>query len=347
MDIGFVHPTWPGGEGTGAAHSATQIVSGLRDSGHSITAYCQEAPPSDETLTGVSCVTLDLEGFPYHSATRLNDALTERVDELGTHEILHSYPPSTIPAVAEVGKKTTAATVVALNAYAGVCPKNDLLYRDQEQCTANPPAKCVECILRSSSGHGLGHRAKRAIGRLGNLRLVRKGLAGIDAIDGFRAPSTHVRENYATLGFPAERIRVIPHPLDESFLIEHRSDFSPPIDILYVGYLERQKGVEKLVPVVDGLTDRGFWEEPLARVYIEALATGTPIVTSEYGDVETVIGDGGVTADGSVEGFVDVIGSLIADERLPELSRGADQTIDRYRKDAIIPAIEELYAAIV
>lgn len=401
MNIGFVHPTWPGGEGTGAAHSATQVVTGLRDRGHRVTAYCQESPPSEAVTPGISIVDFDLDRFPYHSSSVLNRELTHRLDGLGNHDVVHGYPPSTVPAITRVATETPAATVVTLNAYAGVCPKNDLLYRGQEHCSDNTPRRCVDCIARTSRGHGVSHWLKRTAGRLGNLRMVRKGLAGVDAIDGFRAPSGHVRENYVEFGFSKDKIRVIPHPLDESFLMEHKSDFEEPIKLLYVGYLEPQKGVEKLLPILDGVCDQGIdasltvvgdgqeraemveqartsgrtdrvdfrghvsneelpevyvahdvllhpgiWQEPLARVYIEALATGTPIVTTEYGAVETVVGDGGVTTDGTVSGFVDIIAELIRDERLLSLSQGSMETIDRYRLERVIPQIEALYDSI-
>lgn len=399
MDVGFVHPTWPGGEGTGAAHSATQIVTGLSDWGHSVTAYCLAPPPEGRTtVDDVKLVPLSLDRFPHHSNTVLNAELRERVAELGEHDVVHSYLPAAIPAITRVATATSAATVVTLNAYGGVCAKNDLLYRGRTQCSDNAPRKCVECIARASRGHGPRHWAKRTAGRLGNLRLVRKGLSRIDSIDAFRAPSGHVRENYAELGFPRAKIEVIPHPLDDSFDVEHASDFREPIRLLYVGYLEPQKGVDKLVPILSALRENGLdvrltvvgdgqertaieqqtkragvqqwidvrgyvpnaelpkiyaahdvlihpgiWEEPLARVYIEALATGTPIVTSEYGSIREIIGEGGVTVDGSVEDFERAIADLVTNHRLPDLSQGCTVKVEDYRRDGVVDHLCDVY----
>jgi archaellum biogenesis ATPase FlaH len=47
MEIAFIHPSWPGDEGTGATYTATQIVTGLAERGHDVTVYCTEKP-SDE-----------------------------------------------------------------------------------------------------------------------------------------------------------------------------------------------------------------------------------------------------------------------------------------------------------
>lgn len=91
----------------------------------------------------------------------------------------------------------------------------------------------------------------------------------------------------------------------------------------------------------------GVWEEPLARVYIEALATGTPIVTREYGSVQSIIGDGGVTTDGSVEDYIRVIAELIQEYRFSALSEGAKKHVQRYRRDQIISQVQELYHTIL
>jgi glycosyltransferase involved in cell wall biosynthesis len=237
------------------------------------------------------------------------------------------------------------------------------------------------------------------VSRLGSLRLVRQGASRIDRIDGFRAPSTHVKENYAELGYPAENISVIPHPLNDAFLVEHESDFEEPYRLLYVGFLEMQKGVDKLVPILSGLREnldqtvtltivgdgglrskmerqaanrgvedavdfRGFvpneqlppiyashdvfvypgiWEEPLARVYLEALATGTPIVTTQYGSIDSIVGSGGLITDGGSKGFVDIISRAVSENRLSNLSRNAKSKSEEYRLDHVLEKIEEMY----
>lgn len=202
------------------------------------------------------------------------------------------------------------------------------------------------------------------------------------------------------LGFD-EKIHVIPHPVNDTFLVDHESDFTEPINILYVGSFEKHKGVEKLAPIVHGLRQQhidvqltvvgkgelqskmehqiseldlknrvefagfvpnerlpevyashdifihpGICEEPLARVYIESLATGTPIVTREYGSIGSIIGDGGVTTDGSVEGFIETIVDIFKQNKLLNLSKAAKSHVNRYNREQVVSNLARVYRKI-
>jgi glycosyltransferase involved in cell wall biosynthesis len=87
----------------------------------------------------------------------------------------------------------------------------------------------------------------------------------------------------------------------------------------------------------------GIWDEPLGRVYLEALATGTPMVTTDYGNISSIVGPGGVTTEGTVEDFVDTLLRVVRENRLPELSTGATSQAERYRLDRVIDDIECVY----
>jgi len=398
MRIAFIHPRFPSAEGTGATHSATQIVSGLADSGHDIRVYCsripEEKPDSDLELRHLA----GNSKHP-HTNTQLNKEIISRLDELRKFDIVHSYLTPLIPSIARVGNDSDVKTAVTLNAYGGTCAKNDLLYLNQEQCRSKSTRKCLNCIARTgfeNDDHGYLYQSA---GKLFSLRLIARGESRLEHIDAFRAPSAHVRSNYVQFGYDHDKISVIPHPIDDDFRVPHQSDFTEPYKLLYVGALSKHKGVEKLVPILAGLkqsdtdfeltivgtggmeqqlrkqaddlgvTDAvdfaGFvlnkelpeayashdlfvfpaiWEEPLARVYLESLATGTPIITSEYGSINKIIGDGGVTVDGSVESFVDGIRAIVNDNRLANLSEGGKNSED-YRLDNTISQIEAMYEA--
>jgi len=86
-----------------------------------------------------------------------------------------------------------------------------------------------------------------------------------------------------------------------------------------------------------------LWEEPLARVYLESLATETPIITTEYGSIGEIIGDGGVTVDGSVESFVEGIQNIVEDEQFEELSTGGKEKSDDYQLEIVVSQIEKMY----
>ncbi|WP_256558477.1 glycosyltransferase family 4 protein [Salinilacihabitans rarus] len=401
MRIAFIHPHFPTAEGTGATHTATQVVNGLAETDHDVCVYCAETPSDDLETPGVEYRYLTGNSRHPHTDTRLNEEVTARLDEFGEYDVVHSYLMSLIPAIAAVGKETDAGTVVTLNAYQGVCPKNDLLYLNERQCERKSIPKCLNCIARTGFENEEYGYCYRTASQLFSLRLVRSAERRLAHVDAFRAPSDHVRENYVRFGYDRDRIHVVPHPVDEEFSIDHRSDFAEPYGLLYVGSLIERKGVKKLIPILEAATDGAFdfeltvvgtgglestlreqaaergvdhlvefagfvpnaelppvyaehdcfvypgiWEEPLARVYLEALATGTPIVSSEYGAVAEIIGEGGVTTDGSVGGFREAILRLVRGDRLRALSRGGKRKAREYDRERVLGGLLEIYGAV-
>lgn len=400
MRVGFVHPTHPQAEGTGATHSASRIVAELADRGHEVTVYCRERP-SDGPASGdgVALEPLDTAGAPYHSGLQLDRALRDRVAEFDRYDVVHSYVMPSLPALGEIAAETDAATVLTLNAYGAVCPKNDLRYLDREPCSSNGLAKCTACSVATSRGHDEYGAAYRAASRLGDLKLVRDGERVADRVDAYHALSPHLKRTYADFGFPRDRLRVVPNLLDERFVRPHGSDFRSPYDLLYVGSLDRHKGVDRLVPVLDRVNREsasefrltvvgdgglrsdleeqaagagvdslvsfsgwvpnadlpgvfaahdaflypGRWDEPFGRVFLEALATGTPVVASDVGSVADIVGDGGRTTDGSVEGFADALAGLAEGDELGALSAAAARRADVFRADAVVPRLVEVY----
>jgi len=79
---------------------------------------------------------------------------------------------------------------------------------------------------------------------------------------------------YSNFGFPEERIHVIPNILDKKFLIEHQSDFSDPYHLVYIGGLEKHKGVEMLPDIMSYLK-----------------------INSDMNFNLTIVGDGGLYSD--------------------------------------------------
>lgn len=255
MKVAFVHPRAPGGEGTGAAHSATRIVDHLQAVGCDVTVYCL-AEPEDGAAGAYDCRRLDVDGFPFHSALALDARLRALAGELAGYDVVHSYLPRTLPAMDRLGRTTPAATVVTLNAYGGVCPKNDLRHLDREACRRNGLLRCAACSLATSGGHADRGRAYRSVSRLGNLTLIGRSDPSAPGVDGLHALSEHVKEIYAGFGYPRRRTTVVPNLLDERFRGEHTSDFSPPYRLLFVGGIEEHKGVLLLPGMLDELERR-------------------------------------------------------------------------------------------
>lgn len=400
MRVAFVHPAAPGNEGTGAVQTATLLVRGLNRRGHEVTALCCRGPDNDP---GVDAELLDTSGFPYHTATLVNRTLKRRANNgtFDNYDIVHSYLPSTIPGMAEIGATSSVGTVLSLNAFGGVCPKNDLRYMDRASCHDRGIVRCTACSLATSPGSEDYNAAYRSASRLWNLRLIEAGMRRLHDIDAFHPIAEHVRERYSTFGFPEERMTVVPTPVDEQFMVEHRSDFEAPYELLFVGYLERHKGVDRLLPVLQqiraaGLDARltvvgdggrrghlerqtakhgleevttftghvsnddlpavyashdlfiypGQWDEPRGRVFLESLAAGTPVVSTDVGVVETLVGDAGIVTASSIDALADGVLRALTDRSLPTMSSTAQEQMEQYRLDEVIKRIEAVYAGV-
>lgn len=255
MKIAFVHPRAPTDEGTGAAHSATLIVDLLLENGCDVTVYCCSRS-SPEIFDRYDCRRLELGGFPGHSAMALNERLRERSDELDGFDLIHSYLPKSLPAMNVLSRETSAATVLTLNAYGSVCPKNDLRYRDRETCREHGLARCATCCLTTAGGHQSHGATYRGLSRLGNLYVIRKTWGERPAVDGFHVLSCHVRDIHVEFGYPSDRIQSIPNILEDRFLVEHESDGSEPYRLLYVGSLQEHKGIFLLPKIMRLLKER-------------------------------------------------------------------------------------------
>jgi glycosyltransferase involved in cell wall biosynthesis len=288
--------------------------------------------------------------------------------------------------------------VVTLNAYAAVCPKNDLRYLDRRRCTSNGTFKCARCSAQTSDGSGIRSAAYRTAGRLWNLRIVKRIQRCHDAIDGYHALSPHVKRTYDEFGFDASRIRVVPNILDPAFETPHRSAFTEPYRLLYVGSLGHRKGVDRLPRLVrtlrdqsvdvtltvvgtgelqDRLDDRvstagladavdlrghvpyerlpgvyadhdlfvypGRWDEPFGRVFLEAMAAGTPVVSTDVGSVAEIVGDAGTVTGQSMSALADAVRSMLDERTLAQKSRVGKGRVDAYRSMEVIPQFETLY----
>lgn len=304
MEIAFIHPSSPNSEGTGATYSATRIVEGLVKNGHDVTVYCTSRYDELEGNHQFKVKKLDrsLSGDPpFHPSLVLNKQIREREKELSSFDIVHSYIMTPIPAIGEIGRKNPVTTIVTLNAYNGICPKNDLLFMGSKHCKSRSVAKCTACSIASSFNDRRNPAPHQIAHRLPRIKEIRDNYKHMDGINRFQALAPHVKDKYASFGFPSERIQVIPNILDESFLIPHDSGFEEPFNLLYIGHLIKNKGVDKIVPIIKILNN------------------------SRYTFNITIVGSGGQeekikkeAQKQSVENRIDLLGS-IPNDRLPKL----------------------------
>jgi glycosyltransferase involved in cell wall biosynthesis len=403
MRIAFVHPRFPSADGTGATYSATRIVDGLADAGHDVCVYCPRSPEERPGHENVELRHLSGNSSHPHTDTRLNREILARRDELREYDVVHSYLSPLIPSIAKVGEDSDVGTVVTLNAYGGICAKNDLRHLNRERCRSKSTLKCFNCISRTGFGANDNGYLYQTASQSLSIRLITAGERRLEHVDGFQALSPHVKATYVDFGYPSDRIDIIPNIVDPRFDVERETDFSDPFELLYVGSLQKSKGVDRLVDVFahvfarcekdlsltivgDGelradmkqqieeagasdaieLTGEvpnselpdiyashdvfvypGVWDEPFGRIFLEAMAAGLPIVATDVGSVDDIIGESGIVTDRSVRALADGLLSVLDQDTLQEHSIAGKRRIDRYRSSVVIPKFERLYASVI
>jgi glycosyltransferase involved in cell wall biosynthesis len=87
--------------------------------------------------------------------------------------------------------------------------------------------------------------------------------------------------------------------------------------------------------------------EGLANVVLEAMAAGTPIITSRCGGIEEVIepGRSGLVVEaGDVEGFASAILDLVSNPcRAAALASAATARVEEFAHERVLPALERVY----
>lgn len=266
MKVAVVCPNYPSSEGTGATHSSTQIIESLHQTDIEVSVFCTEKPDTPiESEYDLNF--LDIRrGKHRHFTHELNKSIRKKKKQLSDFDVVHSYLMRSIPAIGAIGRNSNVDTIVTLNAYGGVCPKNDLLYLEQDQCRGNGFGKCLMCITTEKSnlpkrptdsspyhltriGYGIVHRMR-------NYHMIKKSQKFLDGISQFHALSPPVKEHYVNFGFPGDRITIIPNTFDEIFNVKEVRRFEEPYKLLYVGALRFRKGVDRLPKIATELRQK-------------------------------------------------------------------------------------------
>lgn len=407
LDVGFIPVECPGAGGTGAANTSTLLIETLSRR-HDLTVYVvtqqevipEELPASDRVDYVVRG---DLPMLP-HPISEKRSALRSGLDELNTHDLVHSYSSAFIPTLA----KLDVPTIVTLNSYLAVCPTANFRYHGRKNCSGPGLVKCAGCVPATAVNRwsGVEPELKSAYLAAGRFPLVKDSIEHCDDITTYQALSPHLREDYADVGFDPDRIRVIPHFYDERFLFDPSETPTPPdateddpARLLYAGSLQQIKGVDVLfraLPVLEnrgicvelhvagrgpfearlrtlanslGVDDRIVWhgfvehdeltsqyrnadafvypgviDEPFGRVMLEALASRTPIVSSDTGSMAEIVGEAGAMFEpGNEERLASAVERLLIDYR----SRydAIDGRLERFSPEVVLDEFDDLYEA--
>lgn len=393
-DVGFIPVGMPGAQGSGSTRTSTLLIEELSKHHNLHVFVISDRDVSAGQLPATDRVTYHIKryggSFP-HAHYNRRRALRTVTEEFESLDLVHSYSSSFIPELAEV----SVPTVVTLNSFLPVCPKDSLLYHDGRYCTGPAAGKCVGCILRSQDYlQRTGSAIKHLYFQFGSLGLVRDSLSAVDGIDSYHSLAPHLTEIYADLGFDPRSITTIPHFFDDRFLGEI-SELSSPVKILYAGKLTKKKGVNILPRALSGVgidfeltlagrgsqleelkrafseegisdsvTFLGFvdyenmpelyqeadiflypgqWAEPFGRVFLEALAAKTPVISSNVGSAEHIIGDAGEVyphreLESKIAGGIHSITS-----RYEKYTGACEIQLEKFSKSRVIGKVNKLY----
>lgn len=353
LDVGFVSAECPGAAGTGAVRTSTLLIERLCTE-HNLTVYVSsQMDAASATLPAADRV----EYVIHDNLSKLPHPLTNKIETLRTeteslcgHDLVHSYSSAFIPVLADLD----VPTLSTLNSYLPVCPKGDMMYHGERHCSGPGWLKCAGCVPATAFNRrqGLNNELRGGYVALGQIPFVHESIDRAWDIDAYHALSPHLVRDFGRIGFPDERIEVIPHFYDEEFarlnVAGDSAELDGAIDLLYVGALQDIKGVHVLVRGVKEILARGHdvnvriagsgpfeerlhvladelgvderiqWlgyvdhgdlpaiyaesdvfvypgliNEPFGRVLLEALSTQTPVLASDVGSTDYIVGSGG------------------------------------------------------
>lgn len=91
----------------------------------------------------------------------------------------------------------------------------------------------------------------------------------------------------------------------------------------------------------------GLWEEPFGRVFMEAMAAGTPVVATNSGAARTIVGNAGKIVGSTTEELATEVHRAISDGELKKYAGNTRRQAERFRSESIGPQFDEMYEQVV
>jgi len=250
----------------GSGWSTYELARGLRARGHEITIVRPRfgPPPAagGEVFDGFRPLEFRARApeVPfvrnYFKNERLQPRLAEYLGRLiraRAIDLVHAQHRLTGPPSIAAALRARIPAVCTVRDYWPVCYWSDLIHdpADEHLCPACTPAMMTRCI-RPRAGRLWPLAAPLIPYMRANLRSKQHVLARAGAV--VAVGSAIARDLVArSPGLAADRVKVIPNPVDVHGIREEAAAQRPPIEqpyAVYVGKLEPNKGVSKLVPAI-------------------------------------------------------------------------------------------------
>lgn len=108
------------------------------------------------------------------------------------------------------------------------------------------------------------------------------------------------------------------------------------------GHIEHEK-LPKIYANHDIFLYPSEFDEPFGLVFLEAMATGTPVISTDVGSVKEIIKDGGIVANKDIESLSDSIEKIVSNNELSQISKKARERSKDFRQEEIIDQYEKMY----
>ncbi len=249
----------------GSGWSTYELARALRQRGHDLTIVQPRPTPGSSPASGydgfeVEAVPFHAPSVPYLRNYVKNERLTARLRVLfearlreGAFDLVHTQHVLTTPAAVTAARSVGLPVVCTVRDYWPVCYWSDLIHDyDADSlcpsCTAGMMTRCV----RPRAGSAWPLAIPMIPYMRANLSRKRRALAGADAIVAVSSTiARDLRDRAPELS--AERLHVIPNPVDLLTIREAAASTTRSVDgnyVIYVGKLAPNKGVSRLLSAV-------------------------------------------------------------------------------------------------
>jgi glycosyltransferase involved in cell wall biosynthesis len=202
----------------------------------------------------------------------------KRYQKIGRFDVwlIHNVFPAMSPSVYALAFKLGIPVVQYLHNYRMSCVNGFFLNHGQT-CTS-----CIHGNFTKAALTGCWHDSRLISGWMGAVMMRVRAMAVFRKVAAWIAISRAQKDLHVRMGIPAERIHVLPHfyEVDPARFITE-----PGRDVLFVGRLSKEKGVEQLLDAWKR-TDRGEAKLLLAGEGPERTALENKIAAEKIGGVE-------------------------------------------------------------